>query len=45
MEADDVEFYEGEVLRPDLLKMLPPEWKLLEILSGNVLLENEEFER
>ena len=45
MEADDVEFYEGEVLRPDLLKMLPPEWKLLEILSGNVLLENEKFER
>lgn len=44
MEADDVAFYEGEVLRPDLLKMLPAEWKLLEVLSGNVLLENESFE-
>lgn len=42
MEAEEVEFYEGQVLRPELLKMLP-DWTLVETFDYNVLLRNEKF--
>lgn len=42
MEAEEVEFYDGQVLRPELLKMLP-DWTLVETFDYNVLLRNEKF--
>jgi FkbM family methyltransferase len=42
MEAEKVEFYRGQVLRPDLLAMLPG-WKLIGDFDYNVLLRNENY--
>jgi 2-O-methyltransferase len=39
MEAEEVEFYAGQKLRPQLLEMLP-DWKVIETLDYNLLLEN-----
>jgi FkbM family methyltransferase len=45
MEAEETEFYEGQKIREDLLRLLP-NWKLLGIFGDNdenVLLENQKF--
>jgi FkbM family methyltransferase len=41
METEDVEYYQGQVLKSDLLKMLSG-WKVLETFQYDVLLENTE---
>ncbi len=43
MEAENEEQYAGQVIRAELLKMLPPEWKLVESFVHDVLLENKEL--
>jgi FkbM family methyltransferase len=43
MEAENEEQYEGQVVRSELLKMLSPEWSLVESFVHDVLLENTEY--
>ncbi len=42
MEAEEVEFYEGQATRPELLAMLPS-WAVVGTFEANVLLRNEAF--
>jgi 2-O-methyltransferase len=42
MEAETVELYEGEALKPELITLLPG-WTLLEDFGCNILLRNERF--
>lgn len=42
METEQMEMYEGEALKPDLIAMLPG-WKVLREFEFNVLMENEHF--
>jgi hypothetical protein len=42
MEAETVELYRGEALKPDLIALLPG-WKLTDDFGYNILLRNERF--
>jgi FkbM family methyltransferase len=42
IESEEVEFYEGQALRPELLALLPG-WKVIETFDYNLLLQNEAY--
>lgn len=42
MEAEDIELYEGEALKPELIALLPG-WTLVEDFGSNILLRNDHF--
>ena len=42
MEAEDVELYAGQALKPELISLMSG-WKLIEDFGFNILLENEKF--
>jgi FkbM family methyltransferase len=45
MEAEEVELYAGQALKPELIAMLQPTgWKLIQDFGFNILLENERFQ-
>lgn len=42
MEAEEIELYAGQTLKPDLIKMLDG-WTLVEDFGANILMRNERF--
>ena len=43
MEAEEIELYEGQALKPELIQMFGPSWTLMKDFGYNILLRNDKF--